>query len=119
MVVSPRASHSFRVDVVRNDSVIVGELHMAQRAFPALLNDLAVEQLPHFCVGAKLPVSPGMTGILDPLHPELSGFPSFRDRFPAATRQGAMNRAIIGPATFAYSRFSRQFRPFLRSISTK
>jgi hypothetical protein len=57
---------------------------MAERAFPALLDNLSVEKLPHFCVGAELPVSPRMVGILNPLHTQLPGFPSFRERFPAA-----------------------------------
>jgi hypothetical protein len=52
-VVSPRPSHSFGVDMVGHDVVVIGELYMAERAFPALLDNLAVEQLSHFFIGAS------------------------------------------------------------------
>jgi hypothetical protein len=67
MVVAPGSSHASWVDVVRNDVVVVSELHIAECAFPALFDNLAIEQPPHLCVGAEFPVSPGMIGILDPL----------------------------------------------------
>jgi hypothetical protein len=100
MVVSPRSSHSFGVDVVGYDVVVVGELYMTQWAFPALLHDLAVEQLPHFRVGAKFPVSTRMMGILNPLHTQLPCFADFLDRFPTAAEEGAMNRAVFIAAKF-------------------
>jgi hypothetical protein len=84
MIVSPGSSHTSWVDVVGHDVVVVSELHMAERTFPALLDYLAVEQFPHFCVGTEFPVSPRVMGILNPLHTQLPRFPGFRDRFPAA-----------------------------------
>jgi hypothetical protein len=84
MIVSPGPSHSFGIDVVGHDVVVIGEFQMAERAFPALVDDLAVEQLAHFCVGAKFPVTPRMMGILNPLHTHLLRFAGFRDRLPTA-----------------------------------
>ena len=83
MVVSPRPSHSFGVDMVGHDVVVIGELQMAERAFPALVDDLAVEQISHFCVRAEFPVSPRMIGVFNPLHTKLIHFSDTRDWLPA------------------------------------
>jgi len=74
MVVSPGPSHSSWVDVVGHDVIVVGELHMAERALPVLLDNLAVEQPPHLCVGAEFPVSPRMMRILNSLQAQLTHF---------------------------------------------
>jgi hypothetical protein len=67
MIVSPGSSHASWVDVIGHDVAVVGEFHIAECAFPALFDNLAVEQPPHLCVGAEFPISPEMIGILDPL----------------------------------------------------
>jgi hypothetical protein len=100
MIVSPGASHAFWVDVVGRDVIVVGELYMAERAFSGLRDNLAVEQLPHFCVGAEFPVSPRMMGILNPLYTQLFCLPGLRDRFPAAAGEGVVDGTIFITAKF-------------------
>ena len=48
MVIPPRSSHSFRIFVVRNDIVVIREVFVADGAYPALLDNLSVQQFPHF-----------------------------------------------------------------------
>jgi len=67
VIVSPASSHASWVDVVGHDVAVVSEPHMAECAFLTLLDNFAVEQLPHFRVGAELTVSPRMMRILNPL----------------------------------------------------
>src|ERR1700733_13942556 len=50
MIVSPGSARASWIDVVGHDVVVVGEIQVAEGAFPALLDDLAVEDLPHFCI---------------------------------------------------------------------
>ena len=47
MVVSAGASHSFWLSVVRYDVAAVVKFMVANCAFPGLLDDLSVQQLPH------------------------------------------------------------------------
>ncbi len=47
MIVSPGSSHSFGTFMIRYDVVVVGELFMANGAFPVLLDDLPVQQFSH------------------------------------------------------------------------
>jgi len=47
MIISPRSAHSFRILVVRNDVVVVGEFFVADGADSALLPHLAVQQFPY------------------------------------------------------------------------
>jgi hypothetical protein len=49
MVVPPRPSHSFRIPVVRHDIVVVREFLVTDGALSALLDNLPVQQFPHFC----------------------------------------------------------------------
>jgi hypothetical protein len=49
MVISPSPSHTFGISVVWHDVVIVRELFVADGAYPVLLNDLPVQEFPHFC----------------------------------------------------------------------
>ena len=67
VIVSPGSSHAAWVDVVGHDVAVVGEPHMAECVFLALLDNFAVEQLPHSRVGAELTVSPRMMRIVNPL----------------------------------------------------
>jgi len=48
MVVSPRATHSFRFSVVRYDIVVICEVFLADGADPALLDNLSVQKFPYF-----------------------------------------------------------------------
>jgi len=47
MVVSPRAAHSFRFPVVRDDVVAIGEVFVADGAYAALLDNLSIQKFPH------------------------------------------------------------------------
>lgn len=46
VVVSPRTSHAFGLDVVGHNFVVIGKRLAADCAFPVLLDDLSVEQFP-------------------------------------------------------------------------
>lgn len=48
VVVSPSSAHPLGIPMVWNDVVIVRELFMADGAFPVLLNNLPVQEFPHF-----------------------------------------------------------------------
>ena len=50
MVVTPRSAHTFRVDMVRNDTVVIGEQGVAERASSILFSDFPIEQLAHLRV---------------------------------------------------------------------
>jgi hypothetical protein len=48
VVVSARPSHTLGIPVVWHDIVVVCELFVADCAFPVLLDNLSVQQFPHF-----------------------------------------------------------------------
>ncbi len=72
MIVSPRSSHASGMDVIGHDVVVAGEGLQADGALSVLLDDLAIEQLPHLRVGTELAVASGMMRVFDTLHTELS-----------------------------------------------
>ena len=49
VVVSPGSSHPFGLDVVGHNLVVIREGCVADCAFPVLLDDFSVQQLPHLC----------------------------------------------------------------------
>jgi hypothetical protein len=49
MIVAPSSSHSLRVSVVRYDIAAVGKFLVTDGALATLLDNLAVQQLPHLC----------------------------------------------------------------------
>ena len=57
--------------MVRNYIVIACEFFVADRAFPVLLDNLSIQQLPHFAWGPEFPVSPRMMRILNASNPRL------------------------------------------------
>jgi hypothetical protein len=65
VVICPRPSHSFGIPVVRYHIVIVGELFVANRAFPILLDNLAVQELSHLSRGPEFPISSRVVRILN------------------------------------------------------
>ncbi len=65
MIIPPRPSHAAGIDVVWNDVVIIRKLDLAERASTVLGDDLPVDQLSHFRIGADLPISARMMGIVD------------------------------------------------------
>jgi hypothetical protein len=58
----------FGIPVVRNHIVIISELFVANRAFPILLNDLAIQELPHLGWRPEFPISSRVMRILNTLH---------------------------------------------------
>ena len=68
VVISPGASHSFRVSVIRYDIAAIVKFMVADGALPGLLDDLSVQQLPHLCWRTELAISPGMVWIFYPLN---------------------------------------------------
>jgi len=57
--------------VVGDDIAVISELLLADAANAVLGNDLTVEEFAHLSVGAQLPVSTGMLGIIDAPDPQL------------------------------------------------
>jgi hypothetical protein len=92
MVVSPRTSHSFGIDVVGHDVVATGERHLTDGTLPVLLDDLAVEQLPHFSIGAEFAISPRMVRVVDALNAQASDATSLLERLAAT----AIERSVDG-----------------------
>jgi hypothetical protein len=84
VIVSPGASHAPRIDMVRYDVAVVGELGTAKSAFAVLGGYLSVEQLPHFRIRAEFEISPRVLGILDSPDAKLPGPSRFRYHLPAA-----------------------------------
>jgi hypothetical protein len=70
MVISPGASHSFWLPVVRYDVAAVGKFVAANGTCPSLPDDLSVQQLPHLSRRPEFPISPGMVRIFDAPHAE-------------------------------------------------
>jgi hypothetical protein len=68
-------------------------------AFSVLLNDLPVQQFPHFGWRPELAVSPGVVRIFDALNTKLKSafFPSL---LATAAEQGAVDRAVFIPTEF-------------------
>jgi hypothetical protein len=100
MVISPGSSHASWIDVVGNDVVVAGELHMAECAFPTLFDNLAVEQPSHLRVGTEFPVSPRMMGVFNPLYAQLIHLSDPWDWLPATAGQRAMDGTILIAAKF-------------------
>jgi hypothetical protein len=93
MVVSPRASHSSRINVVGHDIVVAGEGHLTDGTLPVLFDNFAVEQLPHLCFRAEFAVSPRVMQVFDPLDAEVSDAASLLERLAAATIEGPVDGA--------------------------
>jgi hypothetical protein len=87
MVVSPRASHSSRINVVGHDVAAIREGYLTDGALPVLFDNFAVEQFPHLGFRAEFAISPGVMRVFDPLHPKMSHAASLLDRLAAATIQ--------------------------------
>jgi hypothetical protein len=92
MIIPPGTSHPFGIYVIRHDVVVIGEFSVADAAFPVLLDDLPIQQLPHLCCGSKLPIAPGMVLIFNALHtqPYLALF--LPESLPTAARKRSMHR---------------------------
>ena len=95
VVVSPRPSHSSRINVIGHDVAIVRERPLTDGALPVLFDNFSIKQLPHLCFGAEFAISPGVVRVFDTLHSELSDSSSLLNRFAATARERSMNRTIL------------------------
>ena len=95
MIVPPRPSHATGINVVGDDVGVIGELFMADTALAALGHNLLVHQLSHFRIGADLPISSRVVGIVDATDSQLALASFFRDRFPATAELRAVNWAQL------------------------
>jgi len=99
VVVSPSSSHAFGFDMVGDDLAVIGERLVADCAFPVLLHDFSVQQLPHLCWRTEFAISPGVVRILDALNAKLKS--SFLPRLlAAAAEQRTMDWAVFIPTEF-------------------
>src|SRR5438876_9794120 len=96
MVISPRTAHSFRVLVIRYDIGIVGELFVADGAFPVMLHNLPVQKLTHLCWRPVFDIL-AVVRIFDPLHSK-----SYQPRFGNESPATAGNRCVSG-ANFVWT----------------
>jgi hypothetical protein len=120
VVISPSPAHSFRILVVRNDVVVVGELFVAEGTYARLLSDLTVQQLPHLGRRSKLPISTRVARVLDPLYayPDQSGLVFFSYCFSATAKQRSVHGTIF-IATQSHDRAPKlAFRGLLRTKRT-
>src|SRR6266851_7478065 len=69
VIIPPRSSHPFRMSVIWHDVVVICELFVTDGAFPALLDNLAIQQLSHFCRRSEFPISPRMMRIINTSNP--------------------------------------------------
>jgi len=95
MIVPPRSSHTPRINVVRNDVVIVRELPLAEGARTVLSDNFPIQELPHFSIRPDFPVSTWMLGIFDSSDAHLKRSLSLRDSFPATAKTRSMDRANL------------------------
>ncbi len=101
MIVSPGSSHSFRILVVWNDVVVVGELFVADRAYSGLFPHLSVHQFSHFSRRSQFPIAAGVVPIIDSLNSQ-SYEPGLGKGFPAAARRRSVKRAkFVGTESHA------------------
>jgi hypothetical protein len=98
MIISPGSSHTTGMDVVGHHVAVLGEHLLAESAESILRGNLPVEELPHFGVRPKLPVSAGMMRVFNAPNAHLAlGF-LFLDRLSAAAEERTVKRAQLIPA---------------------
>ena len=81
--------------MVGDDIAVVGERFLAEGAYAILGDDLPVEEFPHFAVGPKFPVSPGMMRIFNAPNAHLALASFSWDCFSAAAEERTVNRAQL------------------------
>jgi hypothetical protein len=94
VVIPPRASHPFGIPMVWHDVVVICELFVTNRAFPVLLDNLPIQQFPHFSRRPEFPISSRMMRILNPSNPRLQSARIGR-LFPTAAGNRFVNRAVF------------------------
>src|ERR1700722_17338175 len=94
VVISPGSSHSFRIPVVGDHIVIIRELFVTDGAFSVLLDNLPIQQFPHFSRRSEFPISPRMMRIINASNPRLQSVRIGR-LFPATAGNGFVDRAVL------------------------
>jgi len=94
VIIPPRSSHPFRIPVVWNHIVIVCELFMTNGAFPVLLDNLPVQQFPHFSRRPEFPISSRMMWIINASNPRLQSAHIGRS-FPTAAGNRFVDWAVL------------------------
>jgi hypothetical protein len=93
MIVSPRPSHSSRIEVVGHDVTVVREGHLTDRTLPVLFDNFALEELPHLGFRTEFAIPSGMMRVFDPLHPKTSDPASLLNRLAATAIEGSVDGA--------------------------
>lgn len=88
------------MDVIGHDVVVVAECVLTDAAPSVLLDDLAVEQLPHLSVGTEFTEASGVMRVFDTLHAHLFGAALLGNHFSATAVERAMNGALLVTAEF-------------------
>ena len=84
---------------IRHNVAVVRKFLVADCAFPVLLGDLSVQQLPHLGWRTEFAISPGVVRIFDALNTKLKS--AFFPRLLAtAAEQRSVDRAIFIPTEF-------------------
>jgi hypothetical protein len=73
VIVSPGSSHALGIPVVWHDVVVIGELFLADCAFPVLLDNLSVQEFSYFCRQPEFPISLWVMWILNAPYTKLYG----------------------------------------------
>jgi hypothetical protein len=81
--------------VVGHDVVVVGERQLTDGALPVLVDNFAVEQLPHLCFGAEFAVSSRMMRVFDALHAKASDPAYLLDQLAATAGERSMNGTVL------------------------
>jgi len=66
MVIPPSPSHPFGLDMVGHDLAVIRKGYAADCAFPVLLDDFSIQQLPHLGCRPEFAISPRVERISRP-----------------------------------------------------
>ena len=94
VIIPPRSSHSFGIPVIWNHVRVIRELFVTDRAFPVLLDNLPIQQFPHFSRRPEFPISPRMMRILNASNPRLQSARIGR-LFPTAAGNRFVDWAVL------------------------
>jgi hypothetical protein len=104
MIISPRATHSSGILVVRDNVVVVGELFVADCAYSFLLGDFPLQKFPHFGGGSELSVAPRMMRVLNASNSRLKHSHTMRSFSPAAADR------FVGGTVLVWTEFHGQLQ---------
>ena len=94
MIISPSPSHAFGIDVVWHDVVVVGEFLVADWTLPVLLDNLPVQEFPHFRRRSEFPIPSRVMRVFNALDTEAYSA-GLSDLFPATAEQRSVDRTVF------------------------